>query len=92
MSLAPLIYNRLSIWFISRGYVLGLYLAEKGTRLSGIFDYPEAAKSHDSRIIRACLYLAGFFFFFHGSMKKFNQFSLKKKKKKKKVSKLISSV
>ena len=37
-------------------YVLGLYLAEKGTRLSGIFDYPEAAKSHDSRIIGTCLY------------------------------------
>ena len=24
---------------------------EKGTRLSGIFDYPEAAKSHNSRVI-----------------------------------------
>ena len=56
MSLAPLIYNRLSIGFISRGYVLGLYLAEKGTRLSGIFDYLEAAKSHDSQIIGTCLY------------------------------------
>ena len=56
MSLAPLIYNRLSIGFISRGYVLGLYLAEKGTRLSGIFDYPESAKSHDSRVIGTCLY------------------------------------
>ena len=29
---------------------------EKGTRLSGIFDYPEAAKSHDSRIIGTRLY------------------------------------
>ena len=57
MSLAPLIYNRLSIGFISRGYVLGLYLAEKGTQLSGIFDYPEAAKSHDSRIIGTCLFI-----------------------------------
>ena len=56
MSLDPLIYNGLSIGFISRGYVLGLYLAEKGTRLSGTFDYPEAAKSHDSRIIGTCLY------------------------------------
>ena len=74
MSLVPLIYNRLSIGFISRGYVLGLYLAEKGTRLSGIFDYPEAAKSNDSRIIGTCLYqeanetkiklLAFIFFFF----------------------------
>ena len=50
-----LIYNRFSIGFISRSYVLGLYLAEKGTRLSGIFDYPEAAKSHDSQIIGTCL-------------------------------------
>ena len=29
---------------------------EKGTRLSSIFDYPEAAKSHDSRIIGTRLY------------------------------------
>ena len=57
MSLDPLIYNRLSVGFISRGYVLGLYLAEKGTRLSGIFDYPKAAKSYDSRIIGTCLYI-----------------------------------
>ena len=37
--------------------MLGLYLAEKGTRLSGIFDYPEAAKSHDSWIIGTRLYI-----------------------------------
>ena len=30
---------------------------EKGTRLSGIFDYLEAAKSHDSRIIGTRLYV-----------------------------------
>ena len=47
-----LIYNRLStVLGLYLCYVLGLYLVEKGTRLSGIFDYPEAAKSHDSRII-----------------------------------------